>query len=142
MMKTVIVKELNGLVPIIFCPWAEFLCGLTIYDHLMMMLPWGRDNASGLGLAETGLGLSGSGSDVGGQSSGGRGEWPGTLTGPSSHPLRHPHPGTFIICHQHRGSGDWGVRPATDIEWPRQVSREMINVSFMHDFMNKSSKFC
>lgn len=47
-------------------------------------------------------GLSGSGSDGGGLGSGGRGEWPGT--GPSL--LRHPHPGPFIICHHHRGSGD------------------------------------
>ena len=107
-------------------------------DQSNDMLPWGRDKASWLGLAETGLGLSGSGSDVGGQSSGGRGEWPGTLTGPSSHPLRHPHPGTFIICHHHRGSGDRGETShrhgVSQTSWQRNHQR------FLYARLYKSSK--
>lgn len=64
---------------------------------------------------------------------------PGPWQGPPPIPLRHPHPGTFIICHKHRGSGDreWD-QPQT--LRPRQMNREMINVSILPDF-KKTSKF-
>ena len=55
---------------------------------------------------------------------------PGPWQGPPPIPLRHPHPGTFIICHKHRGSGDreWD-QPHT--LRPTQMNREMTNVSIM-----------
>ena len=97
------------------------------WPYLMMKLPWGEIKRADLGLAETGL--SGSGSDVGGQSSGGRGEWPGTLTGPSSHPTPSPAPGNIYHMSQTSGIQGHGVRPATHTQ---AHTNEQRNDSCLH----------
>ena len=108
------------------------------WPYLMMKLPWGEIKRADLGLAETGL--RGSGSDVGGQSSGGRGEWPGTLTGPSSHPTPSPAPGNIYHMSQTSGIRGQGVRPATDTEAQTNEQRNDQCLHFAR--LKKNFKVC
>ena len=107
--ETVFVREpYNGLLWVIFSPGPGFNAPCPYLRMMMMMmyLAWGLNRERrwpGPGWLWTGTELLRLRCRRT-QGSGGRGGWPGTLTlySVSSH---HQQPGTFIICHQHRGSG-------------------------------------